>query len=1108
MIAQAFRIQVKNALEHLYDSAALEVHPLLAELIGSRPDDGRSGADQLRAMLTAAIEGLRPRPDLPPNALPWRCYLALHSRYVQGMSIGDIERALGIGRRQAQRELRKALDAVSALLWQRRSGDGAPQATGPAPDSLTHQPHSALPEASRPLEQRLLLLSTKLARPRMPAALVVRERLLHQLDAALSHRLTLVAASAGWGKTTLLASWLQTIERRAQSAEQVRDAPALRSTFYALRVAWLSLDAQDNHPTRFWLAFIAALRSCESSVGQAALGMLYSPEPPPLSALLTVLLNDLASLAQSAPLMLILDDYHLIDDQAIHEGMTFFLEHLPDKLHLILASRVDPPLPLARWRVRGELLEIRAADLRFTTAEASSFFSRALGEGLAEQDVLRLEQRTEGWIAGLQLAGLAMRQRADRSAFVQGFTGSHRYLLDYIQEEILERQPPDVRRFLLHTAVLRRLNASICAALTKDSASQAILEMLERTNLFVVPLDDERQWYRMHDLFREVLLARLQASEPGMVPLLHQRAAHWYAAEDELHEAITHALAAQAFSYAATLIERAAEQLWLSGEAQTVLDWIGALPDIVLRQHGHLALNAALHLLESLYMTVRELYTKAQAQVEQTVARLEAALERGHEPLAGSETAETLPVLPEAELALMGRRIRLLRALIASRAILTHGDTERLLVFAKEAEQLSEHEQLSWKMIALWITFWHTEELEREGALLIHRLRETKQQAMQVGDYVAVIRVMRWLAFGYLRARWLHLAQHEALEALALVEQIGQHSAMTGYFHCLLAEVNYHWNRLAEAASCVQQILRIAHTWQQADLLIAGNMYIAQLSLASGDLVAADQALPQMEELVRQERLTNMAGRVVATRVQYWLAAGDVGAASAWAVQAVFSPERWNPTRNLEFLMLIRVYLAQQQYARTLEALERFSVHLDRPGDSETTIEFLALQVVALYQAGKAEQARAVATRLLALTEAQDNVRVYLEAGPPMKKVLQSLLEPPRDQASSLLPASIAFVTKLLTAFPRTEDRGLRTERMIAGLVFSPRPSAVVEPLTEREQQVLRLLVAGASNQQIAAELVISLATVKKHVSNLLGKLGVASRTQAIARANEWSLLS
>jgi LuxR family maltose regulon positive regulatory protein len=1104
MVAEAFRTQVKNALEHLHDSAALEVHPLLAELSGPQPDDRSSGAEQLRAMLMAGIEGLRPRPDLPPHAPAWRSYLALHSRYVEGMSISDIEGALRIGRRQVQRELRKALDALCALLRQGR-GDGASQAVPPAPDGLRRQPQAPSPMAARPPEQPLLL-STKLARPRVPAALVRRERLLRQLDDVFSHRLTLLSASAGWGKTTLLASWLQSIERRAQSAEQAHDASALHATPYAVRFAWLSLDAQDNQATRFWLAVIAALRSCMPSVGQGALAMLRAPEPPPFSAILTMLLNDLASAAESA--VLILDDYHLIDDEAIHEGVTFFLEHLPDKLHLILTTRVDPPLPLARWRVRGELLELRAADLRFTTAEASSFFSRTLGEGLEQEDVLRLEQRTEGWIAGLQLASLSMRNRADRSAFVQGFTGSHRYLLDYIQEEILERQAPDVRRFLLRTAVLRRLNASVCAALTEDPASQAKLEMLERVNLFVVPLDDERQWYRMHDLFREVLLARLQASEPGVVPLLHQRAARWYADHDEPHEAITHALAAQDFSYAATLIERAAEQLWLSGEAQSVLDWIDALPDGVLRQHGRLALDAALHLLESLYMTVRELYARAQAQVERTIARLEAVLEQASTAPGGPEAAERTPALPKAEVALLERRIRLLRALIVSRALLTHGDTERMRGFAQEAERLSEHEQLSWKMIALWISYWHTAELEREIALLIPRLQEAKQQAMQAGDLEAAIRVMRWLAIGYLRAGRLHLAEQEGLEALALVEQIGQHSAMTGYFHCSLAEVHYHSNRLAEAASYTQQVLQIARTWQQADLLNAGHTYIAWLALASGDVATADEALTQMEELVQQERLTTLASQVIAIRVQYLLAVGDVGAASAWAAQAVFSPERWDPTRSLEFLTLIRVYLAQQQYAQALEMLERFSAHLDRPGDIEITTEFLALQVVALHQAGKREQARAVALRLLALTEAEDNVRVYLDAGPPMKQVLQSLRVHARDRERSLPSASIAFVTKLLAAFAQEAGNGEQGSETPHQAASGRAQVAMVESLTEREQQVLRLLVAGASNQEIAAELVTSLATAKKHVSNLLGKLGVASRTQAIARAAEWSLLS
>jgi LuxR family transcriptional regulator, maltose regulon positive regulatory protein len=574
----------------------------------------------------------------------------------------------------------------------------------------------------------------------------------------------------------------------------------------------------------------------------------------------------------------------MIDDQAIHDGMTFFLEHLPDKLHLILASRVDPELPLARWRVRGELLEIRAADLRFSEAEASSFFTQTLGEGLAEEDVQRLEQRTEGWVAGLQLAALAMRQRQDRSAFVQAFTGSHRYLLDYIQEEILQHQPPNVQRFLLQTAVLRRLNASICAALTEDATSQAMLEMLERSNLYVVPLDDERQWYRVHDLFREVLLARLQATEPELLPLLHQRAAHWYAAHDELREAITHALAAADFLYAADLIERAAERLWLSGEAQTVLDWIGALSDAVLRQYARLALNASLRLLESLHMTPRELYARGQAQVEQTIARVEAVLQRQQEP--------TLPALPEADVALLQRRIRLLRAVIASRAILTRGDAVRMRLLAQETEALAAQEELSWKLIALWISFWHIATLQQEEALLIPRLLEAKRQVLDAGDRPATLRVMRWLALAYTRAGQWRLVQQECLEALALVEQIGERSAMTGYFHHSLAGAYYAWNRLDEAASSVQQTRRIAQVWQQTDLLLNGDVLLVQIWLARGDLAAAEQALQQAEELIQQEQYAPNTGFVVAVRVQYWLAAGDLEAANNWAVPVVFSSEQ------------------------------------------------------------------------------------------------------------------------------------------------------------------------------------------------------------------------
>jgi LuxR family transcriptional regulator, maltose regulon positive regulatory protein len=996
-----------------------------------------------------------------------------------------------------------------------------------------------------------VLLATKLARPRLPSTLVVRERLVRSLDAALGHKLTLLSASAGWGKTTLLSEW----------AGRQRDS-----------VAWLSLDPLDDDPRRFWVAVIEALRAQVPTAGEMALAMLHSPQPAPLTAVLTALINDLASAPSAAHtrgeapagrargvadrrLLLILDDYQLISDPAIHESLTFFVEHMPDSAHVVLASRIDPDLPLARWRVRGDLVEIRTADLRFTGDEAASFFTQTLGYELKDSDVRRLESRTEGWIAGLQLAALALRGRGrttDHAAFVQAFTGSHRYLLDYVQEEILQRQPSPVQRFLLHTAVLRRMTAPLCAALLQDSAdttpspgraglasptrqpireSQEMLEWLERNNLFVLPLDDRRAWYRVHDLFREVLLARLRATEPDLAPALHRRAAYWYAAEGETREAIAHALAASEFSYACRLIEREAPRLWLSGEAPAVHSWLQAVPDAILRPYARLALDTALRLLDLHHATVGEVYAKARANAEQTIERIETLLagperRNGTDPYgapAAPELGARFTAFPATEVALLRRRIRLLRALIESRGILTGGDIERMRLLASEAEELCKHEdELAWKMVSLSLTFWLVESLQREGAILIPRLLEAREEAIATGDHLATITVMRWLAFAYLRAGKLRLTHHQCLAVLALMEQTGVHSALSGYLYYFLLYPYYQWNQLDEAIRAATRVLEIGQTWRQADLLVAGNADLVPLVLAKGEPDVALAALQEAERVVQQERFATHTGQVAAARVQYWLATANLEAASEWARQVRVSPETWNPNRNGEFLLLVRVYLAQGRYEAALEALERYRTYLDRPGDTLITIEFLAVYILALHHAGKGAQLRAAAARLLELTAPENYVRLYLDEGEPMRQLLESLQGAQSIQGTegapekALLPASAAFVRRLLAAF---EHEASATRQRVqnpegpGSRQAAPRPAPpkgarpAGEPLTRREQEVLRLLLAGASNQEIAAELVVSVATVKKHVSNLLGKLGVASRTQAIARAREWSQL-
>ena len=911
-----------------------------------------------------------------------------------------------------------------------------------------------------------VLLAAKLARPRLPAGLVVRQRLLSDLDAAYSHRLTLLSAAAGWGKTTALSAW-------------VADQPHA--------VAWVSLDELDNTPARFWTAIIAALRTHVPTVGATALAMLHSPEPPPLSTFVTVLLNELAAMPDPAPMLLVLDDYHLISDSAIHEGVTFLIDHLPAHLHMMIATRIDPDLPLARWRVRGDLAEIRAADLRFTGAEAASFFTQALGAALADDDVQRLEQRTEGWPAGLQLAALALRQHTDRSAFVQLFTGSHRYLLDYMQEEILQRQPLAVQRFLLHTAVLPRLNAQICAALMEDAASQDMLEWLERNNLFVVPLDEQRQWYRVHDLFREVLLARLHATEPQRVADLHQRAAQWYATQNELRQAIAHALAVTDFDFAAKLMVRASPEMWLRGEAQTVHAWISTLPDVIVWRHARWVLDAVLHLMQSVHGAVAEVYLGVQVQTEQTIVRMEALLRQPQAPTASME-----------EIALLKRRTRLLRLMMAHREIFTGGDSDHIKHIqrvADEATELGKNEDILWKQIGLGIRFGLIEAIQREGALLIPELLEAKQQAIAAGDRVATVGVMRLLAFAYVRAARPRNVEQECLQALSLVEQMGLQSATTAYLHYFLFGAYTAWYQLDKAAHSVHQLLSIAQAWQQADLLLAGYGALTWLELARGDHAAAEEALHKLEALIQRERFVIHAGAEVLARVSYWLATGDLDAARAWAQQVVLSSEAWNPNRKWEALQLSRVYLVQQHHSQALEVLNRFSAELDRPGDVDTTLEYLVLQALALQGGGQAAQAHVIMARLLALTAPENFIRVYLDAGEPMRQLLQSLVAPPHQQAA-LPTATDAFVAKLLAAFEQHMP------------LVRPGTPPLAEPLTPREEEVLRLLVSGASNHEIAAKLVISLATAKKHVSNVLGKLGVQNRVQAIARARDWPNLS
>jgi len=911
------------------------------------------------------------------------------------------------------------------------------------------------PAASLQAEQRRALLSLKLSPPRLPGSLVERSRLLDELDAAFSHPLTLVSASAGSGKTTLLSAWVA-LSLRLQTSRGTKLRAERRGAEPAC--AWLSLDSLDNDPIRFWLWVIAAVRTCLPTFGEAARELLHSPQAPPLSTILVTLLDEMEQVGRD--IILLLDDYHVIEDQAIHEAMLFLLDHLPANVHLVLSTRTDPELPLSRFRVRGQMIEIRSSDLHFTREEATSFLLQSVGLPLSEEDAATLHQRTEGWIAGLQLAALSLRKRQDLSGFVKEFAGSHRYLLDYVQQDILTRLPVPLQDFLLQTSIVTSMNAAVCQAVTARPTReecQQMLEEVERANLFVMPLDEQRQWYRFHDLFREALRARLQASQPELLPLLHIRAASFYEAAGELREAIAHALAAPDYSLAASLMEQAAPQFWLSGEARTVHTWVFSLPDAILRAHLRLALGAALRFVNSVNLGNETLYVGMQIQMEQTFTRMDEILRRKRELS-----------LSDAEVALIQRRLRLLRALIEARAVVKRGDSERLRHLAQETEALPADSEVSWNMIPLSFTFWLHVMFEGEAASLISRLQIAKQVIIEAADRLMTIRVMSWLTRAYTYAAQLHLARQEALSALALVEQIGGRTPIEGFLYYSLLIVSYTQNRLEEASDWLKLMLRSAQDWQQVELLVMGELFSARLALARGDLEAAHQALHRLEALIEQEGYATHAPWVITLRVQLWLAEANLAQASEWAAQTTFSPETWDPLHRWEVLMLVRVSLAQQQYTQAVETLERFSQHFDQPGDMPTALEWMALYVVALQQSGQSEQAVRVATRLAQMTRSEGYARVYLDVGEPIIKQAREVFHPHHAEA----------------------------------------PRGSVSPLSLQEQRVLRRLCAGQTYAEMAEALVVSPNTIKTQVSSIYRKLGVSRRAEAIALAARLRLLS
>ena len=903
------------------------------------------------------------------------------------------------------------------------------------------------------------LLTTKLFVPPPRPDLVPRPHLIQRLDAGLrlGHRLTLASAPTGFGKTTLLSDWLGQVDRPA---------------------TWLSLDDGDNDPARFLAYLLAALQRIDPTLGQTSQAILQTPQEPPFEPLLTGLVNDIAETPE--PFILVLDDYHVIESPPIHKVVSFLLDHLPSSeqgMHLVIATRADPPLPIARLRARGQLTELHLADLRFTPSEVATYLNDLKGLALSAEHVAALEQRTEGWIAGLQLAGLALREtlllhgHENAASFIEAFTGSQRYVLDYLTEEVLSRQSEDVRAFLLQTAVLDRLTGPLCdavrfgiaetsgsssgTAVTEQTGSQSLLEALEAANLFIIPLDEERRWYRYHHLFADLLRQRLLRERAELVPELHRRASEWYEQNGLIPEAVSHALASGNLERAADLIEWIAWQTLIRGEIRTLRGWLGKLPVELTRSRPQVGVLYAWALAFSGESESIEPFLQGvdMRQVPGEVAAVRAYVASLHDemPQATELAHQVFEHLPERKWFSRG-----IAAMILGMAPLGSGDPAAAVQALSEAVGLSEAAGQTY--LALIATAMLGEALQMQG-----RLREAAK------------------------------AQRRALQLAS--EKGDRPVPFVGIAHVGLSRLLYEWDDLDGAMRHAERGIELSRLGGLVEAIPAGLLILAQVHLARGQPDQAARLIQDTEQAAQRYENEYVMARAAALRIRLWISSRDRVPPDRRAQHLPDTTGGPNYLRELARIAQVRELMASSLAAapnqgtgvrKALELLQQLREAAMSAGRVENTIEILVLQALALQMEGDADQALSALKHALSLAEPEGHVRTFVDEGEPMGRLLRRAL------SQGIAPG---YVSRLLAAFGESARPEL------------PAAQALAEPLTERELDVLRLIAAGLSNREIAQELFIAVSTVKSHINHIYGKLDVRSRTQAVAKAQKLDLL-